>query len=233
MRGQFGKFILIGLLVSFLTNIQAHNTCKRSKFLSPINIPAHVSNAGEGTLKINYNPMPLVIINKKNKIQLRFDNQHNAMISIAGEDYHLVQFLIHTPSSNTLNGQPFPLEIDFVNQNAKREYVIIGLFVKVGKPNAVLQKALDHLPNRENIPIKVQGESIDPGEFFPSDLSYYRFEGSLPASACRQSAQWVVLKTPITASAVQIAQFSKATDGANTKPVQPLKGRTISYYQED
>lgn len=60
----------------------------------------------------------------------------------------------------------------------------------------------------------------------PSDLSYYRYAGSLTAPPCTEGAKWILLQRPVELSAEQLAQL-KALYAHNVRPVQPLNGRRI------
>ena len=59
-----------------------------------------------------------------------------------------------------------------------------------------------------------------------SDLSYYRYTGSLTTPPCTEAVRWNVLKQPMELSADQLAQF-RVLYAHNVRPVQPLSGRRI------
>ena len=50
--------------------------------------------------------------------------------------------------------------------------------------------------------------------------------GSLTTPPCSEEVRWQVLKTPVEASAAQLAAFKKRY-AMNARPVQPLNGRKV------
>lgn len=221
--------------------------CKNGKAQSPINIPAKDIH-GTGSLQIYYRSAPMKIVddgtteltlgNKKtfyndgHSVQLNFSGATPETLSFNGTAYHLVQFHLHTPSENKMNGKKYPLEIHFVNQGKNGEVVVLAVFVDVGAANPTLQAMIDHYPKRQDKLILIKGESINPGALLPKEQAYYTFKGSLTTPPCTEGLQWIVFRQPITASAVQIAELSKAMGEANARPTQPLNGRSVSYSQE-
>jgi carbonic anhydrase len=61
----------------------------------------------------------------------------------------------------------------------------------------------------------------------PSSRDYYRFNGSLTTPPCTEGVLWMVMKTPVTASASQIEQFSDVMQHPNNRPVQPVHARPV------
>ena len=69
---------------------------------------------------------------------------------------------------------------------------------------------------------------VDIMALLPGDYKSFRYAGSLTTPVCGQGVQWNVLKTPIKASAEQIAKFAKLfAPAGNARPLQPLNGRTV------
>ena len=61
----------------------------------------------------------------------------------------------------------------------------------------------------------------------PSGKEYYRFDGSLTTPPCSEGVKWMVMKTPLTISKAQVEKFSKAVQGTNNRPIQPINARII------
>lgn len=61
----------------------------------------------------------------------------------------------------------------------------------------------------------------------PPTREYYAYSGSLTTPPCTEGVRWLVLKTPIQASAKQIEIFKKRVGPATNRPVQPLNARKI------
>ena len=50
---------------------------------------------------------------------------------------------------------------------------------------------------------------------------------SLTAAPCTEGVRWIVMKQPLTLSAVQLARLGQLM-APNARPVQPLHGRVVS-----
>jgi carbonic anhydrase len=61
----------------------------------------------------------------------------------------------------------------------------------------------------------------------PPTREYFAYSGSLTTPPCSEGVAWVVLKTPIEASAEQIARFKERVGPATNRPVQPHNARLI------
>src|SRR5579885_685780 len=218
--------------------------CAKGKAQSPISIVKKV-NKIPGSLVINYQSSPVsikydgntslmigstqTIINDGHSMQINFSHgQANENIKLNGVEYRLVQFHLHSPSENELRGQNFPLEIHFVHQGSDGKVAVIGVFVKGGAANPVLENMIKQFPNDKGVEHPVQG-SINPADLLPVKRDYYSFMGSLSTPPCTEGLQWIVMSDTITASQSQILLFRKAMGGSNARPVQPLNKRVINY----
>lgn len=219
--------------------------CAQGKEQSPIDITGWGSNfSNPFTIAYQTSPMNIVddgttelmigrertIINDGHGVQLNFPASNvPELVTFNGKTYRLVQFHIHTPSENKVNGQVFPMEIHFVHQGDNGELLVIGVFVKTGEENRIINKIITNLPKEEGKVEIVQGESINPADLLPKKHDFYKFVGSLTTPPCSEGLQWIVMAEPITASAEQIAKLKEAANGANARPVQPLNQRKITY----
>lgn len=218
--------------------------CANGRLQSPINIPTDTKTA-LSTLKINYRPAPLVIVEegttdlmigsqptvvKEEHVQVNFPRDRTTeTIDLNGKKYRLLQFHLHTPSENQWHGRSFPMEIHFVHQGEDGKLAVIGVFVKAGKENPTLQKIIDHLPHEDEKPIEVKGVNINPTDLLPTKYSHYSFLGSLTTPPCSETVQWFVMSEPITASPLQINKLRKVVEGNNARPVQPLNDRSVTF----
>jgi carbonic anhydrase len=221
--------------------------CSTGHVQSPISIPKKVVNV-EHQLRINYQSAPLTIIEDgaeeldigkqavmcdEKSVQLQFHSGHEReTIQYRGKQYRLVQLHFHSPSENELRGQTYPLEIHFVHQGEQGELAVIGVFVKGGQANPSIQEIIDHLPSKHGIELTTPGQYINPSYLLPANGDYYSFDGSLTTPPCTEGVHWVVMKNTIEASPAQIVLLRKALGGGNARPVQPLKGRVISFATE-
>jgi carbonic anhydrase len=63
-------------------------------------------------------------------------------------------------------------------------------------------------------------------ELLPQNKSFYHYAGSLTTPPCSEVVNWYILKNNITASAMQLSQFSSILKN-NFRNIQDLNGRTI------
>lgn len=192
--------------------------------------PTSIIEDGETRLMINKD---LTIYNDGHTLQVDFpqDKQAN-VVMYEGERYQLVQFHFHSPSENQLNGDAAPLEVHFVHQGKGGKVLVVGVLIKGGAPNTLLQSILQHLPTGLGKEHQVSREIINPKDLLPLDNDYYSFAGSLTTPPCTENVKWVVMAATVTASPAQIASIRNVIGGSNARAVQPLNGRLIAYSME-
>ena len=76
-------------------------------------------------------------------------------------------------------------------------------------------------------PAVALADAITPMQLMPGAMQYYRFSGSLTTPPCSEGVRWLVLETPVSASAAQIHAFEHAVGHHNNRPVQALNGRVV------
>jgi carbonic anhydrase len=221
----------------------AFELCDTGKMQSPINL-GRKRTRSPYDLSVHYHPTPMYIgenldtnlnihgaqtITNDHGLQLNFHDDNKETITLSGKDYELLQFHFHSPSETLWHKQAFPLEIHFVHQGKDGELAVIGVFVKGGEENPVLQQILDHLPEHDHEEYPVKGVNINPGALMPANQRYFYYMGSLTTPPCAEGVQWIVMPEPITASPAQILKIRKASGGTNARPVQPMYGRALYY----
>lgn len=169
-------------------------------------------------------------------------------------EYDLRELHFHAPGEHQFNGTPYPLEMHMVHQewadvasgyNNGRRLVIAVLF-NAGEANDALEKLLQNLPaSGKYIPEPLDESGFGARGFIEQSISYlqlmpqvsgdaqfdkssYRYSGSLTTPGCAEGITWIVLSTPVEASADQIRRLAAAMPRNNARPVQALNGRTIS-----
>jgi carbonic anhydrase len=196
--------------------------CEAGTRQSPIDLPA----ALEGPLPklaFKYRPVPFEVENNGHTIEVKV--APGSFLRIGQERYKLVQFHFHTPSEHKLQGQAYPMELHFVHRNALGELAVVGVFLREGAANPVIQEIWDHIPEEAGLAAKHE-EEIDPRDLLPADREYYRYAGSLTTPPCTEGVRWHVLHDPIDVSAAQIDQFREIFP-LNARPLQPLHGRPV------
>lgn len=198
-----------------------YSICNTGQQESPIDLTGAIP-ADLGSLGIHWSPMPIHATNNGHTVQ--YDAPAGSSFSMMGGTYSLAQFHIHHPSEHLLNGERFPLEIHFVHKMPDGRIGVIGVLVAEGAPNPTLQRLLDAIPASAGK--TAVGPNFDPRALLPKNHSFVRYEGSLTTPPCSESVDWVVLRTPITASPAQVQQFAKLFP-FNARPLQPLDRRFL------
>lgn len=202
---------------------QEFSTCGSGKRQSPIDINGSMS-AGLNPIQFDYRSAQLDILNNGHTIQV--NRNEGSSITVDGQRYDLLQFHFHTPSENTVGGKPYDMEMHLVHKNDKGELAVVGVFLKAGADNSVLNKAWTHMPRHAGDRKQVDSVSINPADLLPANLSYNHFNGSLTTPPCSEGVKWFVMKSPVEVSRSQVKQFASVV-GNNARPVQPLNKRFV------
>ncbi len=200
----------------------AFATCAMGHLQSPINID-HAVKADLPPLNFHYGSAAPTIWNNGHTVQVNLPAGNT--LDVGGQTYELLQFHFHTPSEERIKGKSTPMVVHLVHKNAAGELGVVAVLIQAGAANAALTPVFQHLP-RPGEKITVDALSLDLAALLPKTLGYYDFAGSLTTPPCSEGVHWMVLKTPATLSAAQIAAFRKLI-GSNARPVQPLNGREV------
>jgi carbonic anhydrase len=198
--------------------------CGTGMSQSPIDI-AKTYKTTLDTIEFSYKETPLKIINNGHAVQVNYEP--GSFVTIDGQKYELLQFHFHAPSEHTVKGAFYDMEMHLVHKNGLNELAVVGLFLKKGNPNKIIQVLWDNLPNeidKENV---VSGIAVNASGFLPKDTKYYHYFGSLTTPPCSEGVNWSVLKTPIEVSEAQIEQFKTLMGFDNNRPVLSLNKRFV------
>jgi carbonic anhydrase len=206
-------------------------------FESPVNIPKGVKPVDlSSILKINFtNSVPTDIINNSHQIQIQYPtNNPQDSITLGGVPFYLAQFHYHDPSETTVYGKRYTMEEHFVTMSASGAETVVAVLIQLGPHNNAIQPILDAATaslTKPNTKTTISS-SIDFAGLLPSNLSGWFYEGSLTTPPVSQPVNWLVLSTPITLDANQLAQYEAvASSGGflpNARPSQPLDGRIVN-----
>ena len=178
-----------------------------------------------GKIEFSYKDTPLKIVNNGHSIQVNCETGSTVMVD--GETYELVQFHFHAPSEHTVKGQFYDMELHLVHKNKNNEIAVVGVFMKKGATNNLIQTIWDNSPteiDKENV---VSGISVNASVLLPKNRSYYHNYGSLTTPPCTEGVNWSVMKTPIEVSEAQIEKFRTVMGVENNRPVQTLNKRFV------
>jgi carbonic anhydrase len=199
------------------------------KTQSPIDIKTEnlVNKKELSSLKFNYGYSEIEIINDTHTIQFNISGDN--YVNLNGKDYKLLQFHYHIPSEHTINGEHFLLEVHFVHQYSDTDLAVLTIMFEYGEENKFIKQYLDKFP--KTMGVYKSEELINLISLLPDNKSYYNYEGSLTTPPCSEVVSWYIFKKTLNISKEQIKMFSKIID-TNHRPIFPLNGREVSYYDE-
>ncbi len=166
------------------------------------------------------------VINNGHTIRVNYRRGNGNYLVVDGQRYELTQFHFHHPSEESISGKTYPMEAHLMYQTADGKAAGITVFIKSGRPNSVVEKLWEHMPNTEG-QHEAPGVEVNPSDLLPRDTrAYFMYMGSVTAPPCTEGVLWFVLKNPIDISEKQINAFAKLYPN-DARPVQPLNGRVL------
>ncbi|EMS46357.1 hypothetical protein TRIUR3_34073 [Triticum urartu] len=149
-------------------------------------------------------------------------------VTIGGKAFSLKKLRWKTPSEHTINGKRHPVEVQLVHESdaGSGELAIIAILYKVGAPDSFyfqLKRKLAELAAG-----RVHLRSLE-----KRTGSYFRYMGSLTAPPCAENVYWNVLGKVRQMTKEQIDLVTAPLPAAakqNARPVQPLNGRVVTFY---
>jgi carbonic anhydrase len=202
--------------------------CGNGKAQSPIDLESRDAKTGKADeFHIDYEKGAVALVNNGHTVQANVSDAKDTVL-FDGDTYRLAQFHFHSPSEHTTDGTRFPLEIHFVNQDGRKRVVVVGVMVKLGKPNESLASVLKALPaTAKEAPKDTRPPiTVDLGSILPPVHKAFVYAGSLTTPPCTEGVHWIVLKEPIQMSNDQIASFTRIFPD-NHRPLQKANGREI------
>lgn len=186
-------------------------------------------------------PVGTVVINTGESIRVEInDTVPHTLTGGAlpvGVTYELINFHAHTPSDHTINGASYPLELHLVHARTPAvvdtdptQLTVISILFQEGASSPLLSRvgaAVRLILNKTaTVPLNV---TLPLSTLIPAaDRFYYTYPGSLTTPNCRETVTWHVLRTPQTASGLQLQEFRQAFGFiATNRPTQLLGSRTV------
>ncbi len=201
--------------------------CANGTEQTPIDI---VPTANEALVNpaVRYQAGDVTIINNGHTIQA--NAAPGSAIVVDGVEYALAQMHYHTPSEHMVNGMSAVAEVHFVHKATDGSLTVIGALIQVGSQDnqawAPFVEALGTVVDAKTT------TTLDWAALLPSDLTTYRYRGSLTTPPCTEGVHWMVLQTPVVLSEKQVAAFMAAYNG-NARPIQDDTDRDVVFDTSD
>ncbi|GAA1241058.1 hypothetical protein GCM10009609_00790 [Pseudonocardia aurantiaca] len=153
-----------------------------------------------------------------------------AAVELDGVRYELLQFHFHSQSEHVLDDRRFPIEQHFVHRGPDGQTLVLGLFLAGGGSGGTYQDAvLREMPQECGEEFEVSG---DLAAALPSDLSTFRYDGSLTTAPFTEGVSWLVLKEPVRVAQETVERHQAFFPDGNSRDVQPLNGRVVRYREQ-
>ena len=123
-----------------------------------------------------------------------------------------------------MDGESFAAELHMVHADSNGRLAVVGLLFTLGEPSPVAQSILDAAPPADG----TANASIPLTGSLPTDLSYYRYDGSKTTPPCDEPVDWHVLRQHVTISQEQVDGLLSLNGGPNNRPVQLVGDRVIT-----
>jgi carbonic anhydrase len=205
--------------------IAEYRMCADGMNQSPINLVADV-HTELPELVFDYYSTPVDQINNGHTIQQNIRPGSFLRIPDRGVSYEFKQFHFHSPSEHKIDGRSFAMEMHFVHASEEGAYFVVGVMIAEGKEHPVLKQLWSFMPENPGETSK-DPIGVEETNLLPPTREYFSYSGSLTTPPCSEGVKWIVLKTPIEASAEQIATFKSRVGEFTNRPIQAANARLI------
>ncbi len=197
-------------------------TCGTGKRQSPIDIRDGIKVQLD-SVQFDYRSSNFRVLDNGHTVQVNVAPGN--FIEVTGKRFELQQFHFHRPSEERINGRLFDMVAHLVHKDIEGRLAVVAVLLDRGNAQPLVQAIWNNLPLEKGDEV-IARLPLDLNELLPTERSYYTYMGSLTTPPCSEGVLWMVMKTPVTISAEQIAIFSKLYP-MNARPIQSGSGRLI------
>ena len=197
-------------------------TCATGKRQSPIDIRDGI-RVQLDSVQFDYRSSSFRVLDNGHTVQVNVSPGN--FIEVTGKRFELLQFHFHRPSEERINGRLFDMVAHLVHKDTEGRLAVVAVLLDRGNAQPLVQAIWNNLPLERGDEV-IARLPLDLNNLLPTERSYYTYMGSLTTPPCSEGVLWMVMKTPVTISAEQIAIFSKLYP-MNARPIQSASGRLI------
>lgn len=198
---------------------------------SPIDVDVNAVLSGESTQvespTVNVRYLDCMASVENNGLGVKWSVQDAGGVDFNENFYKLVQFHYHIPSEHSFSGHLKELEIHFVHQHEESgELLVLGHLYEFGAANDFLSNVIQFRPLKVGESKKLS-QRIEFSKLIGfSEGKFIHYQGSLTTPPCSEGVQWFVNPEVQKISFSQVAWFESCVPCNNSRPVQPMNGRT-------
>jgi len=198
-------------------------TCGQGRMQSPVDLRAPI-RADLPPIRFDWRTVPLTLIDTGHTIEVRVENGGHTLID--GEQFTLQAFRFRRPGEESVAGKRAVMSVQFEHRSESGKVAILAVPLVEGKENRLVRTLWSALPLTPGEAKTVTGTKIDPGMLIPRQRDYYTYAGSMTTPPCSEGVLWLVMKSPVSISKEQVADFAKVYQH-NARPLQPANDRVI------
>ena len=204
-----------------------NDLCATGKNQSPVDIDTKkTANSETRGIKFDYDmTLPESITNTGNLIQV--NTRGWAKLNADDIEFELKRIEFHIPSEHTVNGEHFPMELEFVHESKDNQVAIFSRMAAPGRPDRTLRKLLENLPMEAGKTENLPGNALKTIQIVKTYGNYFRYNGSSTRPPCNEGVRWYLMKEPMSFSKEQYDLLKSAIKQDNNRPVQALNARVI------
>lgn len=205
----------------------AFAACRDGQAQSPVDLQPTRTVRFE-PLHFSYRSQPLTMVNENGAIRLQF--KPGSRMITAGAEYHLIEGYFRVPGEHALFGQRAHMELQLIHRDAAGRVAVVAIPMNAGRrPNSMLKRVWDMLPEpgRE---VRRGRMGINPIFLLPQRREYLSYIGSLSQPPCTEGVTWFVFREPLEVDAAYVTRLKLLT-GTNARPLQPLNGRDVLWFE--
>ena len=204
-----------------------YGLCGSGKNQSPIDIDSKKMIATQVSgIKFNYGMIsPNSITNTGNLIQVEISGDTN--IKTDDIEFALKRLEFHIPSEHTIDGEHFPMELQFIHESKDNQIAIVSRMVVPGRPDRTLRKLFENLPMQAGQSERLTANALRSIEVKKKFGNYFRYNGSTTTPPCTEGVRWYLMNPPMTFSKEQYEKLKAAVKQDNNRPIQKLNARVI------
>jgi carbonic anhydrase len=199
---------------------EEYKFCKIGYNQSPINIDFNAKNeqyiVKNDDLKFSYSSSGVTKEQDSHGAKFSFDRKD--FMTLRKREYYLQAIQFHRPSEHKINGEDQILEMQIFHKSDNEQVAVLAVFVKLGKESPEFDKLIALLENNK----KDVWSDFNVGKVLNKNDKIFFYDGSLTTPPCTEGIKWLVMKTPVEMSQIQVDKIiGLALKGiVNVRPLQ-------------